>query len=184
MNSFWDWLLWYVHHLGGPGKRSIPYYQARQRHLDWRQAAEAYRLTRGFSTAETVGFFDSVTPGSIENAMRMLRAVREPAYLTSFVIDCRYAGSERDRDARMRSASPLFGDGRNTRSLGYQDVIMLSEAGVTPTEARALMSCMSVSKAIACVQEGIPTDYAVQASRAGHQPSEAWANGLSIEYLV
>ena len=184
MNGFWDDMLLFVHYLCVPRKRPIPYFHARARRLTWRQATEVYRLTRDFSATETTGFFDSVTPGSIENAMRMLRAVREPAYLTSFVIDCRYANAERDGNSRMRSASPLFGIGRNTKSLGYEDVIMLSEAGVTPNEAQPLAPYMPVSEVISCVRGGVPTDYAIRAAQTGCKPAEAWANGLPVEYLV
>lgn len=187
MSDLWGRALWHFYRLAGSiafSSRAKVYALSRQRHLDWRQAAEAYQLTRSLSVPETVAFFDSVTPGSRENAMRMLRAVRDPAYFTGFVIDARYASAQRDAAAQMRRASPLFGNPLSSYSMGYEDVIRLSEAGVSANEAQKIAPYMPVGEVISCSQKGVPAEYAIHAAQAGYRPSEAWGNGLPLEYLV
>lgn len=177
------WVFWAYIVLPDLASRAATYRAARLRGLDSDQMAEAWKLLRPFTLNERVGFTDSVTPGAAANAMKMLRAVRDPSYFVHTIIDTRYDSAD-NADNGMRAQSRVFRGAVFAPSLGYQDVIGLAEAKVPAEYARQLLPFMRIAEALACHRAGVPVDYALRASHARHSPSEMWAAGVPTEYLV
>ncbi len=161
--------------------RAAVYQAARMRGLSSAQMTEAWTLMRPFALHQRVGFTDSITPGSADNAMRMLRAIEDPAYLADTVIDCRfpYGGFP-----GARAHAPLTPGEKLVPSLGYQDVIDLSEAAVPAHYASALLAFLPRHEVISAHAAGVPVDYALRAAKVGQSPTESWESLIPVEYLV
>lgn len=184
--TLWNRVLWALYAyvvIPDLSSRAATYRAGRLRGVDSAQMSEAWKLLQPFSLRERVGFTDSITPGSAANAMRMLRAVRDPSYFVHTVIDARYVTAD-NADNGMRAQSRIFGGAVIAPSIGYQDVIDLAEAGVPAEYARQLLPFMRIAEVLACYRSGAPVDYALRASHARHSPSEMWAAGVPTEYLV
>lgn len=128
----------------------------RLRNLTYKQGAEAWSYISSYSLRERVGFTDSITPGSAENALGMLRVPAIPSYFT-----------EASVNASRSSFRPGETVGPETPKLGYQDVIDLSFAGVPPEYAVPLhLSRTDVLDIVDLYRADVPVAYGFAAANA------------------
>lgn len=179
------WVCWALLAFPKLRGRAVVYYGGRMRRLTPDQIAEVWQLAGEFTVNEQVGFMDSIGPGAdaAANAITMLRRVKDPSYFTETVVDTRYAGVG-DVTPDMRAKSWLIHGTMEAPTLGYQDVIALSDADVPAYYAKRVRSVVPLAETIACHSTGVPAEYAVRAASAGKWPSQMWAAGVPAEYLV